>query len=366
MKHTGAGLLAAAFALNVASAQPAVTISSSPSLNMTCSAGICAPTSDNAVLNAGDLENLLASGNVKVTTTGPGVQASEIRTTAPFTWSSASILSLDAYKSIAIGRPVIVSGSGGVSLLTNDGGSGGDFSVADKGRVTFKNLSSALTINGSTYALIRSVSQLAAAIAANPSGKFALAKSHDASGDGTYATPPVPTVFSGAFNGLGNTIANLTINDPTENAYVGFFAEIVSGATLANIRLTNEDVTGGSGSSDANSAEFIGGLAGYANGGTIAHDFASGVVTGGDYASVGGLVGIGTGTLTASGTAMTVSNGAVGNAGGLFGGTIAGGGINRGFLCHRKCIRQRLRGRTRRIQCKFCDQPFLGDWRGYG
>ncbi len=324
MKNTGLVFLATAFALNAPTAQAAVTISSSPTSNMTCSADICSPTAADAVLNAGDLEGLLASGSVKVTTTGSGVQASDVRITAPFTWAGATTLSLDAYKSISVSRPVTVSGSGGVSLVTNDGGSGGDFSVEEKGRVTFKNLSSALTINGATYALVRSVSQLAAAIVANPSGNFALAKSYDASRNGTYATPPVPTVLSGAFNGLGNTISNLTINDPTENAYVGLFAEIVSGATLANIRLTNESVTGGSGDSIGTSTEFIGGLAGYAAGGMIAHVFASGVVTGGTYASVGGLVGIGPGALTDSGTAMTVSNGGLGNAGGLVGGTAGG------------------------------------------
>src|ERR1700722_7134080 len=223
MKNAGLVFLATASAMNAATVQAAVTISSSPTSNMTCSAGVCSPTAASAVLNAGDLEGLLASRNVKVTTTGWGVQASDIRVAAPLTWSSTTTLSLDAHKSIAVGRPVTVSGSGSVSLVTNDGGSGGDFSVGDKGRVTFKNLSSALTINGAAYALVRSVSELAAAIAANPSGNFALAKNYDATPDATSATPPVPTVFSGAFNGLGNSILNLTINDPAENAYVGLF-----------------------------------------------------------------------------------------------------------------------------------------------
>ncbi len=324
MKNTGLVLLATASAFNAATAQAAVTISSGPTSNMTCSAGVCTPTAADAVLNAGDLEGLLASGNLKVTTTGARVQANDIRIAAPIAWSSATTLSLDAYKSIAIGKPVTVSGSGGVSLVTNDGGTSGEFSVSGKGRVTFQTLSGTLTINGAAYALVRNVTELAAAIAANPSGNFALAKNCDASRDGTYATPPVPTVFNGAFNGLGNTISNLTINDPTENAYVGVFAEIVSGATLANIRLANENVTGGSGSSISDSTEFIGGLVGYANGGTFAEIFATGVVTGGDYASVGGLVGIGGGALRSSGTAMSVSNGGLGNAGGLVGGT--GGG----------------------------------------
>ncbi len=82
---------------------------------------------------------MLASGNAKVTTTGSGVQADNIRADAALGWPGAATLALDAYKSIAINRPVTVSGSGGVSLVTNDGGSGGVFWCGDKGRISFKN-----------------------------------------------------------------------------------------------------------------------------------------------------------------------------------------------------------------------------------
>src|ERR1700722_10279545 len=54
--------------INVAKAD--VLISSAPTSNMSCSAGVCVPTASDAVLNATDLENLLAAGNIKVTTTG--------------------------------------------------------------------------------------------------------------------------------------------------------------------------------------------------------------------------------------------------------------------------------------------------------
>jgi hypothetical protein len=114
-----------------------------------------------------------------------------------------------------------VSGAGGLSVITNDGGSGGEFSFGNRGRLNFQNLSSPFTINGIGYTLVGNVATLSSAIAANPSGAFALANGYDASQDGTYAVSPVATMFSGAFNGLGNAISNLTINDPTENAYVG-------------------------------------------------------------------------------------------------------------------------------------------------
>ncbi|MGH6890496.1 MAG: hypothetical protein ACREHF_15110, partial [Rhizomicrobium sp.] len=86
-------------ALIAPAAQAAVTVSSDATQNMACGNGVCAPTASKAVLNAGDLETLLASGNVEVTTTGEGVQARDITIKAPVTWSSGSVLTLDAQKS---------------------------------------------------------------------------------------------------------------------------------------------------------------------------------------------------------------------------------------------------------------------------
>ena len=65
---------------------------------------MCAPTAKNAVLNVSDLETLLASGNVEVTTGGPGVQANNIAIDSALTWSAASTLALDAHVSIAVSQ----------------------------------------------------------------------------------------------------------------------------------------------------------------------------------------------------------------------------------------------------------------------
>ena len=53
-------------------ANATVTISSAATQNMTCSGGVCAPTAADANLNVADLQNLLASGSVEVTTSGCG------------------------------------------------------------------------------------------------------------------------------------------------------------------------------------------------------------------------------------------------------------------------------------------------------
>ncbi|MGH6876003.1 MAG: hypothetical protein ACREHV_01360 [Rhizomicrobium sp.] len=321
-----------------------VIISTGATQDMSCVRGICAPTAPAAVLNASDLEAMLASGNVEVTTTGPGVQANNIRIDARFYAASANRLTLDASRSVAVDGPMKFAGAGGLSVITSDGGSGGEFWFGKNGHLTFKTLSSALTINGTGYTLVRSVAALANAIAANPSGAFALAMSYDASRDGTYATPPVATVFGGTFDGLGNAISNLTVNDQTENAYVGLFAEITTGATLANLSLANMNVTGGWGNSDVSSTEFVGGLVGYANGGTIAHVVGTGVVTAGQYSSVGGLAGIANGGIEFAETNISVSNGLLGNAGGIAGlangpvtnshatGTVSGSGFVGGLV----------------------------------
>lgn len=294
-----------------------VTISNAATTNMTCAGGMCTPTAADAVLNVQDLESMLAAGNATVTTTASGVQATDIHVNARLAWSAATSLRLDAYRSIGVNRKVSVSGSGGVSLTTNDGGSGGEFVCDNSGAVSFANASGALTINGAAYTLVNSVAALAGAIAANPSGAFALAGNYDAKKDGIYATSPITTVFSGSFNGLGNTISNLSINDPTENAYVGLFAETARGSTISNIHLVNENVQGGAGNS-GNPDEIVGGLVASA-GGAITHSSNTGTVAGGDYSAVGGLLGIAGAAVTGSGSAASVSSGVYGPAGGLIG-----------------------------------------------
>jgi hypothetical protein len=81
----------------VTAAQAEVTISSAATSNMSCLGGVCSPTAKNAILNVTDLENLLATGNVEVTTTGSGVQAGDIDIDAALAWSSTTTLALDAW-----------------------------------------------------------------------------------------------------------------------------------------------------------------------------------------------------------------------------------------------------------------------------
>lgn len=204
-------ILASTAVLWITGASAQVVVSSVATQNMNCSGGVCTPTAKKAVLNVDDLESLLASGNVEVTTTGSGVQADNIKVDAALTWSNTNTLALDAYESIAASHSVSVTGAGGLSLTTEDGGSNGTLSFGPKGNVTFQNLSSPLTINGTAYTLEDSVKTLASAITANPGGTFALASNYDASQDGTYSNCPIGAELEGTLQGLGNTVSNLAV-----------------------------------------------------------------------------------------------------------------------------------------------------------
>lgn len=103
--------------------------------------------------------------------------------------------------------------------------------------MTFQDLSSPLTINGTTYTLADSVAMLASAILANPSGAFALVESYDASQDGTYSDCPINTTLNGTLQGLGNTISNLSIDVPDKYVFAAFIGDVGSTGAVDNLRL---------------------------------------------------------------------------------------------------------------------------------
>ncbi|HEX3665770.1 MAG TPA: GLUG motif-containing protein [Rhizomicrobium sp.] len=312
----GAGLVVGLMGA-LAPAQAQIIISASPTANMSCGGGVCSPTAASANLNTGDLENYLASGSLEVTTTGSGVQASDIVVEAGFSWTNASALALDAYRSVTFQSPVAVNGKGAVSLVTNDGGSGGTLSFISGGSLSFRKPKNNLSIQGKSYKLAGSLPKLAADIAANASGRYALSASYDASKDGLYGQSPVKTKFKGSFNGLGNTISNLSINGGSKE--LGLFANVKATGTIASVRLTNAAVETGRNS--------IAGVIAGVNYGTIFNSSAAGTMSakaGKKGAAFGGLVGSNLGTLngTAASTDISVSgsgNFAITDVGGLVG-----------------------------------------------
>lgn len=308
-------LAAAAAALAGTGAHAALVVSSGANNHVTCSQGVCTATAKNAVLNVKKLENLLASGNVDVVS---GSLAQDIATKAKLSWSSSSTLTLDAYRSIAFEAPVTVTGAGGVTLLTNDGGTGGVFGFYSGANMTFANLSSPLTINGASYGLVGDITTLATAVEANENGNYALANNYDASGDGTYSHAPVQTVsgytgYNGIFEGLGNVISNLTINDGSASGALDGLFDSVNGTIrdfgLASISVTS---TGDQGANDT-------GTLTAGSDGTIWRSWATGSVSQGRLGFAGGLVGTDGGTISQSWANVNVSCTSGCNGGGLAG-----------------------------------------------
>ncbi|HEY5048439.1 MAG TPA: GLUG motif-containing protein [Rhizomicrobium sp.] len=296
-----AGFVLAATVFAAPLADASVTISTAATRNMNCSGGVCSPTGKTAFLNVSTLETMLASGNATVTT---GSLAKNIIVDAGVTWATSNLLTLDAYQSVTVVYPVQVTGTGSLALVTNDGGKRGTLSfVGAGGNIVFSSTSSSLGINGQAYVLVDTVAALASGIAGNPAGYYALANSYDATGDGTYAHPPIATSFTGIFEGLGNIISNLSVVDATaSDTNVGFFASVDTGALVENLGLAKLNCK------DQEPASIVGALAGSSLG-TIRGVSVSGTVRGKTNTSIGGLVGINDGLIVNSSAAGSVNAG---------------------------------------------------------
>src|SRR5215469_5660369 len=284
-----AAAAAATFAVSPACAT--VTISTSPTQNMNCVSGVCTPTAANAVLSITDLTNMLASENVQVNTGSGSLaqQVLDIVISSGFSWTSSKWLTLTAYRNVTFNQPVVAAGRTFVTLTTAAGTYSGILSFGAGGSLTFYDTTSALEINNQAYTLENSISTLAAAIAANPTGVYALANAYDASKDGTYASSPIATDFTGKFEGLGNTISNLTINNPYYGQLVGLSAEADSPGKISDLVMTNANITGAN--TGGNTGEAVGILAG-ASSAFVNQTYVSGTVVGGNGAYVGGFEGV--------------------------------------------------------------------------
>src|SRR5579862_1042137 len=250
-------------------ARASVEISSAPTQNMQCSAGVCAPTAKKAVLNAGDLAAMLAASDVKVVT---GSGAVTITVAASFSWTSASRLTLDAAQNVSFQAPVTVAGPGALTIVTNDGGSGGTLTFFKEGKLDFWDLTSSLVIGGSSYTLVSDLATLAGDVAATPAGDFALAADFDTGGaTNAYRASPVLTPLDGVFDGLGHTISNLTIRERAcDFVGEGLFSGIGQGGTVRDLHLDDIAIS-------SNKPRYASGVAGL-NSGKIANVWVSGAI----------------------------------------------------------------------------------------
>lgn len=271
--------LAGAFALmSVATAQAGLTISNRPTTNVACSAGSCAATKEFANLNITELVTMLSTSDVSVSSQAKAFYMSVMN---PVSWSSPHSLTLDSRRSLSILAPVVSEGGGAVHLWPNSNAGNSSPLFTHKGKIAFWDLNSTFTVGPTTYTLVGSIPTLASDIQSNPSGHYALANDYDAAADGVYQAAPISTSFTGVFAGNGNTIRNLTINGPGNNASLGLFA--CECGSAGDLRFLKLKVRGRAGST-------VGGLAGTLHG--VVYDVSiSGSVSAGPNSSVGGLIG---------------------------------------------------------------------------
>jgi hypothetical protein len=315
MSHSMKAVLSIAALCAIAVAAHAdVKIAGQATRNMICSAGTCSPTSKNAVLNASDLANMLASGDVSVQS---GSMAMDIDIDASLSWASAHRLTLDSYRSITFNKPVVVAGSpGALTITTNDGGTGGDFYFFDNGRADFWDLASSLVINGQTYVLTNRVAGLRRLVHESSQGFYAFVRDHTEKK--AFEKSPIQH-FAGIFQGLGHTISNLKILDDGEGCE-GLFripgvGEAGDMTTIRDVHLKDVDIVVNGGAERSNGA---GALAG-CNYARIINASSSGVVEGGgEYSTEGGLVGWNLGTIERSRSTVSVTTQG-GEVGGLVG-----------------------------------------------
>ena len=116
--------------------------------------------------------------------------------------------------------------------------------------------------------------------------------------------------FSGIFDGQNHTISGIYINN--SNNYQGLFGHV--DGTIQNLSVTDSYIK---------SNDYVGGIVGYSNGGTVSNCFNSGTMTGeADYASVGGIVGgnmRGSNTVSNCFNSGTVTGGSKARVGGIVG-----------------------------------------------
>ncbi|HEY3800735.1 MAG TPA: YDG domain-containing protein [Caulobacteraceae bacterium] len=314
----------------------------------------------------------LATTNVTLQTTatgasGPGNQfsgAGDIDVDAPISWSSANTLSLSAYGSVLVAAPITVAGPGKLVIATGQGGTIGNLtfgfsdSISISGATSFSettgsiqfvgapNSGQALTINGQPYTLIYSEADLLG-VNNDLAGHYAVADNFELGGFFFTQSPIAPNVsapFTGVFEGLGNQISGLTIDQfiPTTqqlNGYTGFgtvglIGMVGAGGVMRDLTLNNALIQGGDGMTT--------GIAAGIDQGELLNVHTSGEVDGGDtlsagsntfnFASVGGLVAqVNEGGMVVNSSSSADASGGAAFVGGLVGVAGAGAVITNSF-----------------------------------
>ena len=270
----------------------------------------------------------LANTDIEIRSSGnSGSGTGNININDAITWTSGSLLTLNAWNNININSSVTAV-LGKLSLLYGQGAvaSGNTSNYVVNAPITLpsgNNFSTQQGTNGIpiNYYVITALGNEGSisgidlqGINGSPTISYALGANIDASGtlgwNSGAGFAPIAS-FSGNFDGLGHTITGLTINRPT-SANVGLFGMTQGVTTIQNVGLVGGDTTGGSST---------GGLVGNNDASLINNSYNNGSVRGGP--GTGGLVGSTlTGNITNSHSEGVVRG--LANTGGLLGSDISG------------------------------------------
>ncbi|MCK0745099.1 MBG domain-containing protein [Chromohalobacter nigrandesensis] len=256
-------------------------------------------------IGAETLSTNLANNDVTLQTVATGSEDGDINVNAAVDWDANTILTLNAHGDINLNAALTATGDSAGLALDYDGS---DYYV--NAPVTLSGDNASLSVNGTGYTLVQNVDELQDMN--NDLGEhYALGQYIDASGtsgwhggDGFEPVGDGPG-FDGAFEGLGHSISDLTIERGDEYQ-IGLFGVADEGSVIRNVGLINASVTGrgstgalvGTNQGLISSAyaiggavqgeDGVGGLVG-GNEGMIKNAYATGSVTG--RYSVGGLIG---------------------------------------------------------------------------
>ncbi|WP_434461833.1 GLUG motif-containing protein [Serratia plymuthica] len=257
--------------------QPAVQVTTHAANGKTGSWKIAAAdvkVADNGTLNAATLANGLANNNVALTSTQGDVSVS-----GQVDWQSDNKLSLTSERAgVKINAPLKATGAGAGLELNHKTG----YALNNDAAVTLSGAKATFSANGEGYQVVQNLNQLRG-IENDMNGRYVLGTDIT---DASHINPiGGHTLFNGVFDGLGNTVKDLTVKG--DGPYVGLFN--TSAGRISNLNLDSVTVAG-----NGNDA-FVGGLVGL-NLGEISNVKAKNIqVSGGR--ELGGLVGLNSGSL---------------------------------------------------------------------
>ena len=312
------------------------------------SVGSTAAASINNTLGAGTNVTLETSASGA---TGAGSQNAsgygDINIDAPIAWSTAAHLNISAYRDINFNAPITINGPGIINISTGMG-SPGDYKFNNGANINFGSIDNGagLTINGQDFSICYDARSCTDQNL-NLSGNYALGTSLDATGvDAPYPigleNNGYPLLldynlnqtnyigFSGIFEGLGNTISNLSLSHA--GGLFGYSSGIIRDVGLLNVSGLFSQSTGSELSQGGYTLPpSFGGLVNY-NYGKIINSNVTGVITGG-ISIAGGLVGWNGGLIkdSFSNTVNSSNSLILGVAGGLVGVNWQGGEIQSSF-----------------------------------